>query len=66
MLRQILDTLSDKHIQELRYAFENGLSAHVILPDNKFVGVNVEHNGTLVIIEQKGVWAYGELKETVA
>jgi hypothetical protein len=62
MLREALATLTDKQKAQLRYAFEHDLSEHILLSGGKFIGVNVEHNGNLIILDTNGVWSYGEVK----
>lgn len=59
MIRAILDSLTDAERKLLMYAFENGISQHVDLVDNHYIGVNVEHISFLKPEEKAGKWSYG-------
>lgn len=41
------------------YAFEHNLSQYIHLPDNEFIGVNVQHLKHLFVRESAGVWSVG-------
>ena len=45
------------------YAFEEGLSQWIKLPEGKFVGVNVQGLPQLNVTEQSGPWAYGDVND---
>jgi len=47
----------------LMYAFEQGLAQHIELPDNKYVGVNVDRLPHLRPEQESGVWSYGNRGE---
>jgi len=61
-IKETLSSLSDKERRLLMYAFEHSLGQHVTLPDNRFIGVNVEHIKNLEIEESAGVWAVGKVR----
>ena len=63
VLREAINNLSEGDRQQLMYAFEEGLSQWIELPDGKFVGVNVQGLPQLTIIEQSGLWAYGDIND---
>jgi hypothetical protein len=58
-MRDILDRLSDDDKQLLNYAFEHGLAQFVRLPDNRFIGVNIDHLTYLEPQITVGVWRTG-------
>jgi len=60
-IKDVLDSLNDEQRRLLMYAFEHGIAQHVVLPDKKFIGVNVNHIKHLRIGEEAGVWATGEV-----
>lgn len=61
-LKNILDSLKPEERRQLMYAFEHGIAQHIVLPGNKFIGVNVEHIKNLVVTEKAGDWASGDVK----
>ena len=61
MIKDVLDNLQDDQRRQLFYAFDHEFAQHVVLPDNKFVGVNVV-DPHLVAEESAGVWTYGTIK----
>ena len=54
-----LEKISPEERKRLRFAFDNGFSQVVGLPDGSFVGVNCEFITNLKIIEQQGSWYCG-------
>lgn len=63
MIRELIDNLDDSERQRLMIGFENEFAQHVELPEGKFVGVNITGDAKFNILEQTGVWSYGELIE---
>jgi hypothetical protein len=61
-IREILDNLKDHEHQQLMYGFEHEFAQYICLPNNKFIGVNVEKIKHLEILQQVGVWATGIVK----
>lgn len=62
MIKEIMDKLSEEDKKQLMIAFEGEFTQIVELGDSKFIGVNVVDSETHNILEQTGVWSYGELK----
>lgn len=64
-IKEILDGLRPIERSALYYAFERGLTYHVILPDNKFIGVNTEKVGFLIPDPtiSRGCWSVGLCKK---
>jgi len=60
MIKEVLDKLEDVDRRKIMYAFDHELSQVVRLPNRKFLAVNIVANRSLRILEQVGVWAYGE------
>ena len=61
--RERLDALTDDERRLLQYAFEQQIDGQfVTLPNNKFIGVNVQHVRHLQVEESIGCWAYGTIK----
>lgn len=61
MIKHILDHLTKQEKEQLMYAFEHEFAQYIELPNDKFIGVNIEPLSHLEILESAGVWAYGEL-----
>ena len=61
-IKATLAAISDKERQLLMYAFEHGISQHVSLEGNRFIGVNVTHIRSLEIEQEAGVWATGRVR----
>jgi len=62
--RERLDKLEPKQLSLLQYAFEQQISGQFVeLPNNKFIGVNVEHVKNLSIEESVGSWSYGTVNK---
>lgn len=61
MIKDILDKLSEEQRKQLMHAFEHGFEQYVTLPNNKFIGVNVEPIQHLKIHESAGSWHYGDI-----
>ena len=59
MIKDILDNLTKEQRRQLMYGFENSFAQTIDLPDGKFIGVNVANVEDYEILEQKGVWCYG-------
>ena len=62
-LKSKLDNLTVKERQRLMHAFEMHISQHVKLSNNHFIGVNISAP-SFKILEQVGVWSYGQLNLT--
>ena len=60
-LRDRINALRPEEREMLLYAFEQESTQIVKLPDNFFIGVNVQPSDKIRIIESSGVWSYGEL-----
>lgn len=63
-LKELLDSLSEADRGALNYAFEHGLTYHVMLGDGeRYIGVNVTH--VLFLYPDpdisKGVWSVGRV-----
>jgi hypothetical protein len=63
-IKEILDSLPEIDRRVLMFAFESGITQHVKLDNNKFVGVNCEQNPNLQIEESAGSWSKGTIKGT--
>lgn len=61
MIRELYDNLTPEERKELMCAFEEGSSHYIVLPMDKFLGVNVQPSKHLHILEVAGMWVYGEL-----
>jgi hypothetical protein len=64
-IKEIFERLNDEERRQILYGFEHEFAQFVCLPDNKFIGVNVESVPQLEIIQQTGVWAVGIIKGEV-
>ena len=64
-IREIFETLNDDERRQILYGFEHEFAQFVCLPDQKFIGVNVENVPQLEITQQTGVWAVGVVKGEV-
>lgn len=62
MMKSILNGLPQSDKDALYHAFEEGLPHIIILPNDKFIGVNVLVTDKMVITESKGVWSLGDFK----
>ena len=60
MIKEILKSLTLEERKQLMYAFENEFTQYIDLPNNKFIGVNIQSIKCLEILESKGVWSYGK------
>ncbi len=61
MLKEIIDNLPKQERDQLMYAFEQGFSQAIVLPNKKFLGVNLTgHEPHLKINESVGVWSTGD------
>jgi hypothetical protein len=60
MIKDALETLSQNDRELLMYSLNEGLSHYVELPNNRFIGVNI-NNPNFNIEEEKGAWSYGEI-----
>ena len=58
-IKEMLDALPISERKLLDYAFENGIGQYVMLPDNRFVGVNVGHLKHLKSDLSSGCWSAG-------
>jgi hypothetical protein len=63
MIKQILKLLKPEQKKQLMYAFEHEFEQYIELADEKFIGVNVEPVQHLQILETRGAWSYGEIKD---
>ncbi len=62
-LKSKLDGLSTEQRRRLMHAFEMSITQYIKLPNNHFVGVNVS-TPSFKILEQTGVWSYGQINST--
>lgn len=62
-LKDILNSLPLEDRRRLDYAFEYGLSQHVILPDQRYIGVNINPKASHLEPETiLGKWSIGKIK----
>lgn len=61
MIKQTLEKLSKADFGQLLYALNEELSQYIRLSDNMFIGVHINGQTDLVIIETQGVWSYGRI-----
>ena len=61
-IKEILDNLKDHEREQLMYGFEHEFAQYICLPDNQFIGVNVDKIKHLEIKQQVGVWSTGIVK----
>lgn len=63
-IKDLLNLLSDEERRLLNYAFENGMSAHVILKDtrDRYIGVNTSQSPLLIPEQTAGAWSSGRIK----
>ncbi len=61
----MLDAIPKAERSKLFHAFDHHFTQHVVLPQNKFIGVNITHPN-FVIEEQAGCWSYGTIKTNEA
>jgi len=62
-IRDMHAALPEKDKAMLAYAFEHSLSKYVSIPSTPFVlGVNLEHDKHLKIVQSAGVWSVAEYK----
>lgn len=67
-LKELLDSLSEPDRGALNYAFEHGLTYHVLISDGeRFVGVNVTHVPYLYPDPEisRGAWSVGRVARSV-
>ena len=64
-IKDIFDALSDDDRRQLLYGFEHEFAQFVCLPDDKFIGVNVDNIKHLEIEQKAGVWSTGVIKGKV-
>ncbi len=62
-LKSKLDNLTIEQRRKLMHAFEMHITQHVKLSNNHFVGVNIS-TPSFKILEQAGVWSYGQINLT--
>lgn len=63
-MKSKLDSLNSEQRRRLIQAFDNHFSQHIELPDEHFVGVNVNNIANFEILESVGSWAYGKIKRS--
>jgi len=63
MISEIYEQLDDAEKQRLMIGFENEFAQHVELPEGKFIGVNMSEDKKFNILEQSGIWSYGEITD---
>lgn len=63
MITEIFEQLDEASKQRLMIGFENEFAQHAELPEGKYIGVNLPDDNMFDVIEQNGVWSYGELKD---
>lgn len=59
-LKEILEKLPQSDRELLNYAFEHGLAQFVRLPNNRFIGVNIDHLTYLIPDAIAGKWRAGK------
>lgn len=64
-IKDIFEALNDNDRRQLLYGFEHEFAQFVCLPDDRFIGVNVENIKHLEITQKTGVWATGVVKGKV-
>ena len=62
-LRASVDALPQSDRDMLLYALDSGTAAHIKLPNNTFVGVNLKTDPQFVILESHRDWSYGIMKK---
>lgn len=62
-MKSKLDALNSEQRRKLIFAFDNHFAQHVELPDEHFLGVNV-NSPNFTIIESVGSWSYGKIKRS--
>lgn len=55
----MLDKLTKQQVERLVHAFNNGQTDYIVLPDNKFVGVNCGDLPNLTVTQEKNGWVSG-------
>ena len=61
MIRKIYGQLPEEDRKLLIYALEHEISQLIRLDGNKFIGVNVQVNSLVKVLESDGNWSYGEI-----
>jgi hypothetical protein len=61
-IKDIFENLNDEDRRQLLYGFEHEFAQFVCLPNNQFIGVNVENIKHLGIEQKAGVWSTGTIK----
>jgi hypothetical protein len=64
IIRLLLDNLPKEDRKQLMIAFESHTMSFIRLPDNHYIGVNIQVNHTFEIEEELGVWSYGKIIKT--
>jgi len=59
ILKSIIDSLKPEDRARLFHAFDHYFSQFVILPNNKFIGVNMICKSNFIVEEQVGAWSFG-------
>lgn len=62
ILKSVLDNLIKVDRDRLMHAFEQHFSQFILLPNDKFIGVNIANNN-FQIEEQAGNWSFGTIKK---
>lgn len=62
-IKAVLDSLTPEQRRHLFHAFDNSFGQYLTLDDNRFIGVNINNVPNLIIEEQIGVWAYGQINK---
>jgi hypothetical protein len=63
MIKQIMALLDPEQRKQLMCAFEAGTHQYIELPDDKFIGVNVPSLDYLEVTDERGDFAYGNIKK---
>ena len=63
MISEIFQQLDDDVQTRLMIGFENDFAQHVELSEGMFLGVHIPDDPKFNVLEQSGVWTYGELKD---
>jgi hypothetical protein len=64
-IKDIFENLNDEDRRQLLYGFEHEFAQFVCLPDNQFIGVNIDNIKHLKVEQKAGVWATGTVKGSV-
>jgi hypothetical protein len=61
MIKELLATLPKEENELLMYAFENDMSKVIVLPNNKWLAVNLRNlKNHMILLEEAGSFTYGK------